>query len=124
MKSKSIILLLVSQISIAGEVTFDADGNIVYDSSSRANKPCEEVYPKHTCRSMGVLNGLSDSTAEYQGGFYARKEALEVQKKEDARRAIAREQERRQKWEDNLREREVRAMERNSARQPIIIIGR
>lgn len=72
--------------------------------------PCEERWNAQTCKNIKVLDSLTRSTPEYKEGYY-----LKVEK---ARRAAEMAKEyakiERQQWEDNLRERSVRAAEQNA----------
>lgn len=114
MKTYLLIAALVSSPVLAWDKTtlieYNADGTVNYDSRVKMDIPCAERWNAQTCKNIKVLDSLTRSTPEYQEGYY-----LKVEK---ARRAaeMAKEYARieRQQWEDNLRERSVRAAEQNA----------
>lgn len=115
MKAYLLMVALVSSASAMAWdkntlIEFNAEGKVLYDSRIPSNRPCEDRWSAHTCKSVKVMEALVKSTPDYQEGYYLRIE----QAKQEAQLAEVRAQIARQAWEDDLREREVMAAEVNA----------
>lgn len=120
MKAYLLMVALVSSASAMAWdkntlIEFNAEGKVLYDSRIPSNRPCEDRWSAHTCKNVKVMEALVKSTPDYQEGHYARIE----QARQEALRAAERAKVARQLWEDDLREREVRATEINAAANTI-----
>lgn len=111
-------LLMVALVSSASAMAWDKntliefnhDGSVRYDSRIATHRPCEDRWSAQTCKSVKVMEALVKSTPDYHEGYYLRIE----QRRNEAQLAKVRAQIARQAWEDDLREREVRAAEINA----------
>lgn len=115
MKAYLLMVALVSSASAMAWdkntlIEFNAEGKVLYDSRIPSDRHCEDRWSAHTCKNVKVMEALVKSTHDYQEGHYLRIE----QAKQEAQLAKVRAQIARQAWEDDLREREVRAAEVNA----------
>ena len=115
MKAYLLLLALVSSASAMAWdkntlIEFNAEGKVLYDSRIPSDRPCEDRWSAQTCKSVKVMEALVKSTPDYHEGYYLRIE----QRRKEAQLAKVRAQIARQAWEDDLREREVRAAEINA----------
>jgi hypothetical protein len=107
-------MVLVSSTALAWDqdtlIEFNADGSVRYDARIAMHRPCEARWNVQTCKNVKVLENLVKSTPEYQEGYYGKLEEVK-QRRENAKVAalVAYQQ-----WQDDLREREVRAAEQNA----------
>ena len=115
MKAYLLMVALVSSTSAMAWdkntlIEFNHDGSVRYDSRIATHRPCEDRWSAQTCKSVKVMEALVKSTPDYHEGYYRKIE----QAKQEAQLAKVLAQFARQAWEDDLREREVRAAEINA----------